>query len=187
MRETHPLTWGTWPTLEMLQKLHLPEAHASSWSWGGNLVSHLFGAQWCNSDWKRYKASSLKIHYEKQVIEKHIKDVSVVSLKLMFTAVIKSRSSTQIYINANFFFFFWLSRNGRRELRKYEGRERRCWDKQKGTQPWGYINSATKLRHPSVPKNHFGKHLSSILKYSLVPKQSVCRLLLTRKHLLLLE
>jgi hypothetical protein len=48
----------------------------------------------------------LKIHYEKQVIEKHIKDVSVVSLKLMFTAVIKSRSSTQIYINANFFFFY---------------------------------------------------------------------------------
>lgn len=48
----------------------------------------------------------MKIHYEKQVIEKHIKDVSVVSLKLMFTAVIKSRSSTQIYINANFFFFF---------------------------------------------------------------------------------
>lgn len=34
-----------------------------------------------------------------QLIEKHIKDVSVVSLKLMFTAVIKSRSSTQIYIN----------------------------------------------------------------------------------------
>lgn len=74
----------------------------------------------------------MKIHYEKQVIEKHIKDVSVVSLKLMFTAVIKSRSSTQIYINANFFFF---SRNGRRELRKYEGRERRSWDKEKGTQP----------------------------------------------------
>jgi len=41
----------------------------------------------------------LKIHYEKQIIEKHIKDVSVVSLKLMFTAVIKPRSSTQIYIN----------------------------------------------------------------------------------------
>lgn len=41
----------------------------------------------------------MKIHYEKQIIEKHIKDVSVVSLKLMFTAVIKSRSSTQIYIN----------------------------------------------------------------------------------------
>lgn len=34
-----------------------------------------------------------------QLIEKHIKDVSVASLKLMFTAVIKSRSSTQIYIN----------------------------------------------------------------------------------------
>lgn len=163
-----PFTWGTRQLLKL----------------GGNPVSHLFGAQWCNSDWKRYKASSLKIHYEKQIIEKHIKDVSVVSLKLMFTAVIKPRSSTQIYINEK---KNWLSRNGRRELRKYEGRERRCWDKQKGTQPWGYINSATKLRHPSVPKNHFGKHLSSILKCSLVPKQRVCRLLLTRKHLLLLE